>query len=935
MAKAPTSTVTNNAQRAVNYLAAKGWTKEQAAGLVGNFQQESGVNLNTAIVGDSGKAYGIAQWHPDRQANYAKFTGESIKVSTLEQQLDFVHYELTQGDEKPAGNKLKTATTPAEAALIVSKNYERPSVLAAANDKRIAYANALAGGAPLSTTPRPALTPEERDRISRPSTGLGIDQFSKQEPFTPDTDFYKAIAGNAPQVPNKLESETPDATDLKNPLMNLLHQYPSYIYGLSLHLLTPSEYNTVSSGGNYVPKRVLISSAGRYNNTPGVNQFIRSPYFSEDFYFENLTMNTVIGTNSHSRNTNAIELSFNLIEPYGMTLINRLLDQANDPVMECSNYLEMIYLVQIDFFASNDLGELVGLVPGITKRIPVKLTQMGITTNVGGSKYAIQAVPYNHSAFDQSTISTPANFEVVAGSVAEFFQAGASTNPQSQVSSFPSALNGWQTNLAENNKIGVPDSYSFNIDPLIAGSTFVGAAALSAKDTSMANPNNTNSIRQSNTGQATKDFNSQTRTFNINAGTSIDKVVDNVMRQSSYIQDQISIPDGVDPQTYLQQKATNETKPLNWYKIVPSITVGEFDPIRKVYARNITYNVNPYVIYNVKSDVAPQGKIKSFVKEYNYIYTGKNDDIIDFDINFNTLYYTAQTAYRNSSSGVNRTPDVNSENKNTSNSDTYQGATQDPNSVMPMVMKPQVYNAKSRATGGITSARSVAVADLEDSLMTLSAADMLSIQLKILGDPQFIKQDDAFYNPSVAMTGADLRLTPNGSLRTDYQEIYVKVLFRTPVDIDEATGMMDFGTNYRTSVFSGLYKVLTISSEFRNGQFIQTLDLIRLPYQPMYDYATQPKTAQNQRGTDITPSSIVAQNTGVNVKNIPIPNRLPTANDIGINPINNQQLQAAASNIIDKIPTLQRDLMNLNKRIPAIPSRPSDAPALIPQITRT
>jgi hypothetical protein len=219
--------------------------------------------------------------------------------------------------------------------------------------------------------------------------------------------------------------------------------------------------------------------------------------------------------------------------------------------------------------------------------------------------------------------------------------------------------------------------------------------------------------------------------------------------------------------------------------------------------------------------------------------------------------------------------------------------------------------------------------------MTLSAADMLSIQLKILGDPQFIKQDDAFYAPSVAMSGADLRLTPNGSLRTDYQEIYVKVLFRTPVDIDEATGMMDFGTNYRTSVFSGLYKVLTISSEFRTGQFTQTLDLIRLPYQPMYDYATQPKTAQNQRGTDITPSSIVAQNTGVNVKNIPIPNQLPTANDIGINPINNQQLQTAASNIIDKIPTLQRDLMNLNKRIPAVPSRPSDAPAVIPLITRT
>lgn len=922
------SSVTNNAQHAVNYLMSFGWTKEQAAGIVGNLQTESGVNLNTTAFNGAGGgmgAVGIAQWRGDRQTTFLQKYGKPINQATLDEQLTYVNYELTQGKSKSAGNALKTATTAEQAAQIIEAKYEISGGQLVG--KRIQYANALMG-IQTTGTPPPPLTPEEQARINHAYTGLGIDQFSKLEPYDPNTDFYKAIAGDSPQVPNKLESQTPDATDLKNPLMNLLHQYPSYIYGLSLHLLTPTEYNVISAGGTYVPNRVLIASAGRYNNTPGTNQFIRSPYFSEDFYFENLNLTTVIGTNSHSRNTNAIEMSFNIIEPYGMTLINRLLDQANDPVMECSNYLEMIYLVQIDFYATDDAGVIVGVVPGITKRLPVKLTQMGISTNVGGSKYAIQAVPYNHSAFDQSTISTPANFEVVAGSVAEFFQAGASTNPQSQVRSFPSALNGWQTNLANNNKIGVPDTYNFNIDPLIAGAAFVGASTLSAKDTSMANPSNTNSIRQSNTGQATKDFNPQTRTFSINAGTSIDKVIDNVMRQSSYIQDQIAIPDGVDPQTYLQQKAANETKPLNWYKIVPTVSVGAFDPVRKVYARNITYNVQPYAIYNVKSDVAPQGKIKSFVKEYDYIYTGKNDDVIDFEINFNTLYYTAQTAYRNSLSSVVRTPDINSENKNTTNSQTYQGATQDPNSVMPMVMKPQVYNAKSRATGGVVTAKSVAVADLEDSLMTLSAADMLSIQLKILGDPQFIKQDDAFYSPSTAPTTSDPRLTPNGSLRTDYQEIYVKVLFRTPVDINEADGMMDFGTNYRTSVFSGLYKVLTIQSEFRNGQFTQTLDLIRIPYQPIYDYATQPKTTSSQRGVDITPSSITAQNTSLNVKTIPTLPQLPMANDLGLNSTINQQLQSAASNITDKIPNLQQDLMNLNKKIPAIPSTPATEPSI-------
>jgi hypothetical protein len=134
----------------------------------------------------------------------------------------------------------------------------------------------------------------------------------------------------------------------------------------------------------------------------------------------------------------------------------------------------------------------------------------------------------------------------------------------------------------------------------------------------------------------------------------------------------------------------------------------------------------------------------------------------------------------------------------------------------------------------------------------LSAADMLNIQLKILGDPQFIKQDDVFYSPMLIQSSllGDPRLTPNGSLRTDYGEIYIKLTFRTPVDLDESTGLMQVGTNYRTSVFSGIYRVLTVQSELAGGQFIQTLNCIRLPNQPDYDYVNKPIPSTGQRSTD-------------------------------------------------------------------------------------
>jgi hypothetical protein len=108
----------------MRFFMSMGWTKEQAAGIVANLQAES--KMDPYAQGDGGKAYGIAQWHPDRQANFEKWAGHNIQNSTLEEQLRFVNYELTQGAEKKAGNLLRASTNARQAGAIVSRNYERP-----------------------------------------------------------------------------------------------------------------------------------------------------------------------------------------------------------------------------------------------------------------------------------------------------------------------------------------------------------------------------------------------------------------------------------------------------------------------------------------------------------------------------------------------------------------------------------------------------------------------------------------------------------------------------------------------------------------------------------------------------------------------------------------------------------------------------------------
>lgn len=113
------------AARVSNFFEGLGWTKEQAAGIAANLSAES--SFNPGAVGDGGQAYGVAQWHPDRQDAFRQWAGKDIRQSTLEEQLRFVHHELTQGNEKRAGDLLRLAKSAGQAGSVVSRHYERPA----------------------------------------------------------------------------------------------------------------------------------------------------------------------------------------------------------------------------------------------------------------------------------------------------------------------------------------------------------------------------------------------------------------------------------------------------------------------------------------------------------------------------------------------------------------------------------------------------------------------------------------------------------------------------------------------------------------------------------------------------------------------------------------------------------------------------------------
>ncbi len=676
---------------------------------------------------------------------------------------------------------------------------------------------------------------------------------------------------------------------MPKPMNNPLHEYATYTYGVTLFILSKDDYNKLQKAnleqiGSWNPTYALISSAGKYQ---GTNQdgISRQAAFKEDFYFDNLRMQTIVGLNATTRGTNAVEINFNIVEPYGLTLLDRIIDASK--AVGCKNYLEQPYLLQIDFYGSRDLGEMEVPIPKLSKRIPIKLIGMKIKVGTKGADYAIQAIPFNHSALRETTNTTPANFEIKATTVEDFFKntlsdswntqteeyenarvakknaetqllqlrldaqdSGTYVTPRMldeqqeiikandkilksslQNESYTGAVNAWNQKLVDNKHTKVPNIYKFNIDKEIADSAIVDPTKVYYSRMDYSSSDNTaQKSNNSNVSDKTPaaGFNRNKMTFNINAGTSMIDVVNMVLKNSRYIKDQV-----VDP--YTEKSNFAENKEVNFFKIIPQVELGEFDDVRQTYGKIITLHIKKFSYYNSKHPNLPYSVPGSALKLYNYIYTGKNIDILDFAIDFDSTFFTALTVNRDNAESSNPTPgsvDDKGESK------ISYGA--DPDSIGNNKFVFTETDLSVAATGA-DNAETALTSSVMKSIYSQRGGDMVNVKLKILGDPHFIKQDDVYANPGQANYDDAEVMINDGTIAMDKKEIFCRIQFNTPSDMSDRTGLAEMQGKYAVSKFSGLYRILTVDNEFSRGQFVQTLECIRI-----FDKPEAKKTDNNR-----------------------------------------------------------------------------------------
>jgi hypothetical protein len=286
----------------------------------------------------------------------------------------------------------------------------------------------------------------------------------------------------------------------------------------------------------------------------------------------------------------------------------------------------------------------------------------------------------------------------------------------------------------------------------------------------------------------------------------------------------------------IASKRPDATGMVPWFRIESQVFNADSSAITVsqtgIPARVFVYRVIPYMVHMSKFQGASESspginQLKNqAIKEYNYIYTGKNKDILDFDIKFNTAFFTSiagdlgqlssdskqSVTQETVATGPNASPGVSPGNPQAGQPGrTQSGTTTD--------------NLRGDAIGFLSPESRVAH-DFNEALMN-SPVDLVAVDLKILGDPYYIA-DSGMGNYNALQVPGILNITSDGTMNYQNGEVDIEINFRTPLDYGP-TGYMDFpgGGTAPVGEFSGLYQVLFVNNSFSNGQFTQTLQTIR------------------------------------------------------------------------------------------------------------
>lgn len=653
---------------------------------------------------------------------------------------------------------------------------------------------------------------------------------------------------------------------------NILHNYRSWTYNFCIGAITPeavsnhrflerdiNAYTILNSAGKGT-KGIGISSQGLNATSVNfkesrdlVNDFNSFSPGRFDMFIDNVSIESLIGAgNKQGGASIATNITFDIFEPYSMNGFVEALQVASKAA-GYSDYMQANFVLRVQFQGYPDTATNAQMRPEIipmsTRYFPIKIAEVGVDVNEQGTKYRVNSVPVPQLSLGTPNVLT-ADIKVSGDTVGEilknFFDAinqqvedrtKSQTDQKGRDRYEISAPKISTVGSSQNTKAAILNgttstSFTSDIvkakmnDELKSVNVFKFADLKTSQNASVPG-----STEENKSDAPPGKLNPKSGTVMFAAGARIHDCIAAVVRDSSYTRDLLS-SENLD-------KVKKGDGLVTYFTVrMETDVLGEDNVSHKRY-QVYRYVLEPYQMHYTRIPGQALGEInlnqikKKIKREYNYIYTGKNEDVLKFSLKFDTLYYMGIPAMLGNREAANQVtqaagPDGLVTAKLGKAEAVAESKSKPGNSVplQTLNIDPGQNSFEQSAKAGQVQADPYA--KLAQALHTavLNDVSMISGSLEILGDPYFL------VTGGMGNTDLNLKepmLTVDGQAPTTQSEVFINVNFKNPVDINSNTGLMDFGN--QPLAFSGVYRILGLKNTFREGMFVQALDIVRIPGQ--------------------------------------------------------------------------------------------------------
>ena len=725
---------------------------------------------------------------------------------------------------------------------------------------------------------------------------------------------------------------------------NILDDFYSYTYSASVYLMKPEQYTRLlnSSTKKIDGYNLLFQSGGAPTNVGGIRpppsaggpteteygafgeepvtlpDGGRSPFFPDDFYIDSVTIeNQILGKGTGAAHM-ASSLKFTVVEPQGITLLDRLYKAVanNEPKATSDgkvNYTAALYLMVIRFYGYDQDGNIQLPIKGglqsdsntsdskaaVEKFIPFQLTKVNWSIGsktvsydfegapvgqIQGGYTARGTIPYDVQLSDMTvggllgadvkyapdappaatpgkstTTNKPAPKAVAAAPASTPAPAKASAAQPKKVvtQGLMGAMNQFQQDLVTRRIYEIADEYSIE---------FVGVEGLaSATDISGAKLQTANTKIDKGKAPMPKATTASGGTENLNP----DKTqVDNVSRSFSITAGQQilqAIELSIRNSEYISKQSLVTKNPDGSQEVNNTST----DPVKWF---NITMSAerqpggldrkrNDYA-YKIKYTVMPYA-LKNLDSQY-FPYSKFSGVHKSYPFWF-TGKNTAVRDYQETLNTMFMATISGSAPDNSLNAVANSKATSSMYDIVRYNYSPRS-NQSSQGADGATFEPNANAAEV-----IYNASDLAEAKVKIIGDPAWIQQGSTFRPITEGTISANTARTgfePDGTISFDTQDVLFEMLWQRPEDYDLGTGLAD--PYARTSANDGgvrqplqsrVYQATKVVSEFKNGAFEQTLNgsIFRFPI-PGKSNTANPSAAASTSDTDAGRSSSSSAN---------------------------------------------------------------------------